>query len=343
MLLATKSPIATLPQSFTSRPVKMEDLEEVVNLLNANSIALIGVADVTKSEIRTFWTSPDFELNLSTQVVCSDSGEIVGYTDIEDTTSIPVHPSIWGAVHPDFVGQGIGTYLFNWAESRAHQAIERVPDGARVAVRAFSQSTDEQSNQLYQDNGFQLIRHFLRMEIVLQDAPIEPQFPESIKIVDMTEFTDLYSIFLTFDESFKDHWGHVERPLDEEFKKWQHSVATDEKHDPTLWFLAMEGDEITAVCLCNPSSDEDPTMGWINILGVRPAWRRKGLGLALLHHAFQEFHNRGKHKVGLGVDANSLTNATQLYEKAGMTKTRQYNTYEKEIRPGRDLSKGELE
>ena len=35
--------------------------------------------------------------------------------------------------------------------------------------------------------------------------------------------------------------------------------------------------------------------------------------------------------------ASSLTNATRLYEKAGMQVTEKYNTYELELRPGQDL------
>jgi len=42
--------------------------------------------------------------------------------------------------------------------------------------------------------------------------------------------------------------------------------------------------------------------------------------------------------VGLGVDAQSLTGATRLYEKAGIRVERQYDVYEKELRPGKDLS-----
>jgi len=43
--------------------------------------------------------------------------------------------------------------------------------------------------------------------------------------------------------------------------------------------------------------------------------------------------------VGLGVDSTSLTNATRLYEKAGMHVDRQYDTYEYELRQGKDLAK----
>jgi ribosomal protein S18 acetylase RimI-like enzyme len=51
---------------------------------------------------------------------------------------------------------------------------------------------------------------------------------------------------------------------------------------------------------------------------VRKPWRRRGLGLALLQHAFTEFWRRGERTVALGVDAENPTGATRLYERAGM-------------------------
>jgi len=100
----------------------------------------------------------------------------------------------------------------------------------------------------------------------------------------------------------------------------------------------VEGDQIAGMSLCSPKMTEDPDMGWVNVLGVRRPWRRRGLALALLHHTFGEFYRRGKARVGLGVDASSLTGALDLYKKAGMHPVRQYANFEKELRPGVDLS-----
>jgi mycothiol synthase len=78
-------------------------------------------------------------------------------------------------------------------------------------------------------------------------------------------------------------------------------------------------------------------MGWISSLGVVREWRRRGLGRALLQHAFAEFFRRGKWQVGLGVDSDNLTGATHLYRKAGMHINREFQTYELELRPGNEL------
>ena len=63
----------------------------------------------------------------------------------------------------------------------------------------------------------------------------------------------------------------------------------------------------------------------------------------MLQHAFGEYYKRGITKVDLGVDAESLTGATDLYKKAGMFVLRQYDMYEKELRPGKGVSVTGLE
>lgn len=70
----------------------------------------------------------------------------------------------------------------------------------------------------------------------------------------------------------------------------------------------------------------DPDVGWVSILGVRPPWRGRGLGLALLRHAFREI---GRPTVRLGVDAENVSGAVRLYERAGMRVERRFDTYEK--------------
>jgi ribosomal protein S18 acetylase RimI-like enzyme len=78
-------------------------------------------------------------------------------------------------------------------------------------------------------------------------------------------------------------------------------------------------------------------IGWVGTLGVRRAWRKRGLGEALLLHSFGEFYKRGMKTIGLGVDAENPTGATRLYKKAGMSVAAEYVIYEKELRAGCDI------
>ncbi len=122
-----------------------------------------------------------------------------------------------------------------------------------------------------------------------------------------------------------------------------HHFSADDSYDPSLWFLAAAGDEIVGICLCRGYGPEERDAGFISSLGVKRPWRRQGIALALLQHAFGEYYRRGIYKVDLGVDAESLTGATELYLKAGMFVLRQYDMYEKELRPGREISVTSLE
>jgi GNAT superfamily N-acetyltransferase len=116
-------------------------------------------------------------------------------------------------------------------------------------------------------------------------------------------------------------------------------METDDIFDPSLWNLALADGQVVGTALNYPYVDDDHDMGWVGTLGVVREWRRRGLALALLHHSFQEFYRRGKRKVGLGVDAESLTGATRLYLKAGMhpDPKREWSLFEKELRPGQEL------
>jgi mycothiol synthase len=77
--------------------------------------------------------------------------------------------------------------------------------------------------------------------------------------------------------------------------------------------------------------DADAVVGWISILGVRRPGRRRGLGEALLRHAFRELHTRGLRRVGLSVDAESPTGAMRLYERVGMRVAVRSDTWDRQL------------
>ncbi len=62
----------------------------------------------------------------------------------------------------------------------------------------------------------------------------------------------------------------------------------------------------------------------------------------LKRHGYKAYYDRGMQAVALGVDAQSLTGATRLYERAGMHVHPSYDRYEKVIRNGKEIAKMEL-
>jgi len=173
--------------------------------------------------------------------------------------------------------------------------------------------------------GYRFTRHYWNMQIEMTEMPPAPIWPDGITVRTYDPQHDAHRLWVAFNETFKDHWGMTEMSFDE----WMASEATDV--DPTLWFLAMAGDEVAGFSLCDFRMGNGKAI-WF---GVRPRWRKLGLGMALLKHSFAEFYRLGTPKVDVRVDAENVTGATRVYERAGMRVTQQFDIYSKELRAGR--------
>lgn len=332
-----------LPEHLSVRPTRLDDADGVAQLINDYNMALVGQQDADPNELRTDWQGPNFNLETDSIVVTTREGQIVGTITVWNAMPPYVRVWAWGCTHPDYHGQGIGTYLVRWAEERARQDIDKAPSDALVTIGTDFYHFQEEPKSLLINEGYALTRHFWQMKIDLTAQPPAPEFGPNITIRTLADGVPLRELVAAFDESFEDHWGHVPVPLENLLERWEHWLAHDPDQDPTMWYAAMDGDQIAAVCLCSAKTTEDPEMGYVNILGVRRGWRKQGLGLALLHLAFGEFYQRGKASVGLGVDASSLTGATRLYERAGMRVNKQWDFYRKTLRDGIDLSTQSVE
>jgi mycothiol synthase len=317
-----------LPQGATVRPATMNDLEAVAQLMNAGEIALYGKPETTLDELRIYWMAPDFNLETDSRAIFSADGQMVGIAAVDQQEHAHIYTEIY--VHPDSCGRGIGSYLLQWTEERGRQHIAEAAPDVRVVLLAREDSLNTAAHRLLERHGFTLVRHFWRMGVELHEAPPAAQWAEGITLRTMEPGMER-AIFDAKEESFQDHWGH----MPDVFEWWKQRRIQQERFDPSLWFVAMDGDEVAGFAIC---ADEQEAGGWVHTMGVRRQWRRKGIGLALLYQAFAEFYRRGIHNVYLGVDAQSLTGATRLYERAGMYVVRQYNTYEKELRAGRETS-----
>ncbi len=139
---------------------------------------------------------------------------------------------------------------------------------------------------------------------------------------------ELTRIVEAFNDTFQDHFNFApERP--EMFINYR-----DAAEDPESFSLAMVGDEIVGVCL----SAEDMTYnkengtkwGWINILGVRPPYRRKGVGKFLLTDGMKWVLEQAMDTVYIGVYAKN-EKALDLYLSVGFEKERESLWFEKRI------------
>lgn len=325
--------IDTLPQDFILRHPTLDDFEVVAKLYNACEIAAYGQPEMTLAEMRTYWMQSGFNLATDAWLALTAEGQPVGVADVDHREHVRIFSGV--DVHPDYRGRGIGTRLLQLVEERARQHILEAAAGTRVALLTRTNGKDEVAQRFLEMRGYSQVRHFWRMGIELRETPPAAQWSDGIVVCTLAPGMER-AVYEADEEAFRDHWGFMPGT----FEDWSHWTFEREGFDPSLWFMAMDGTEIAGFALC---ADEKELGGWVHVLGVRRAWRRRGIGLALLHHAFAEFYRRGIRAAYLGVDAQSLTGATRLYERAGMHVVRQYRSYEKELRAGKELSTQSVE
>lgn len=293
------------------RPPAPEDVPAIARLFNRASEELFGQADESEDDVRRFLTSDELDPDEDIRLVDGD-GELAGYVDIFPHP----HPTYWVDVRVTPSDEGeLRRELLDWS-------LTRVREKGGDRVLAVSWVSDERMRRAYLEAGFERTRGSYRMRIEFDGEPEQPRAPDGIRIRPMTP-DDARVAHETHEETFEDMWGHAHSTFDE----WQHWFLGDD-HDWSFFFLAESADgEPAGVALCRPRPTE-PDIGAIRVVGVRRPWRRKGVGRALMLHAFHEFRRRGMRGASLGVDAESLTGAQRLYASVGMHVDRESDVFE---------------
>ena len=302
--------IAALPAGFAIRAPTWDDVDAATEVLVADEDAARGSVNWDAGDTRDWFSSTDLEHN-AWAVETAGRMAAVGSMTVRGENF-----DGWLVVHPDFTRRGIGSALIGIAESCAREL------GA-PSLRLGTLAENTAGRALLERKGYRDVRHFFQMQIDLGGPPPEPRWPDGIN-VEPFDLEHARALHAAMNDAFAGQWSFHPRPFDE----WAKHRLEAEDFDPTLWFVAREGDEIAGAVLGTAKRWGTPHVA---LLGVRDRWRRRGLGLALLHQSFCEFYRRGERTVGLGVDAQNPTGATQLYERAGMYVHTEDVVYEREL------------
>lgn len=294
----------------TIRPAREEDVEAAAEMLNEHSRRLYGADDMTAADLLTYWKSPDVELGRDVLLAETPDGRLGGYADL--------------GVHGDVVWLDVrGTdpeTLPTLLETIEQRARSKEPD---KNLWGYTSAEDAPLVELFERTGYRQARHSFHMRIDLDGNHSEPQWPDGVSVRAMREGEER-RVYEACMASFADTWMFAPDPYD----SWLHWMVEEPSFDRSLWFVAEQDGEVAGIILSRAPENE-PGLGWVRVLGVLPEHRRRGLGQALLQHAFAEFARRGFTAVGLGVDAENPTGALRVYERAGMHVERTNLLFEK--------------
>jgi mycothiol synthase len=161
------------------------------------------------------------------------------------------------------------------------------------------------------------------MEIRLDAGRLSAPWPPGIDARGFRPGVDDRRVWKADIEAFSEHHLFEARS----FEEWRlhHLEKTDS--DPTLWWLAWDGDELAGYVTA-AVGEQGAVIG---DLAVRKPWRGRGIGRALLLAVFETLRERGQSVVRLMVDAQNITNAVRVYEVAGMHVARRFDVLEKPL------------
>lgn len=334
-----------IPPGFAARPLTLEDAPACADIMNAITASL-GIDEGVQAEsLRLEWQEPGFDLARSSLGIVDDKGALAGFATFWATAEIPVRPSFGWAVRPAYFEAELERYLLRWVENKGAEVIDRCPPDARIGLRSGLHEGYRFGENALAAGGFALCRTFYDMEIALRARPAPPVFPAGIYLRQYQTEDDLPLLVDTIRDSFSDHFGYLEEPFEKDLQVFRHWVQNNPHFDPDLVHLAVaEATGQVVGCLIGLTQDyRQAEAGFIDTVGVRRAFRRRGLATALLQHSFAQFWDRGKRSVRLDVDGENLTNAVALYERVGMRIFRRYVVYEKVLRDGVELAKMALD
>lgn len=316
-----------LPPGYAFRPPAAADGEPLVAMMNEESVALRGVAMVSLDWVVTPWTAPGANRENDFAVATGPGGGVAGYFFVE---SHPPHTEVFsvGSVALGHHGRGIGAAIVEEAERRAERFFPLAAHGERIVMHAGTLADEPRVAALLTAHGYYEARRFARMSIEF-DAPPEPPAPVPGVEIRRLARGEERIVYDCMAEAFADHWGGT-WPTE---TAWLHEhIEASTEFEPELWQLAWHRGELAGALIAGPE-DGDPGLGHVSNIGVRRAFRRRGIGEALLRTSFVQFHGRGCCGVVLEVDTESITGATRLYERMGMSSEPRFSQWEKELRP----------
>ena len=328
-----------------ARPLTFNDAGAYVDTVNAIYRHIGSSETITAESALLEWREPGFDLGSSSLGIFAGQGRLAAYATFWATGTVPARPGLHWGVHPDERAAKLEERLLSWGQDRAIGVIERCPPDARVSLQCGSNEADAFAIAAMQGAGFVKSRSYYDMEIELHEAPAPPAYPPGFSLRPYDHERDLPLLVQVVRDAFADHFGHIDEPFESDLQRFRHWLDNDPNFDPAMVILPVDEatGEVAGSLLGLREDYRDPSAAYVDTVGVRPAFRRRGLATAMLRHSFAMFWARGKRKAHLDVDGQSLTNAVALYERAGMRVYRRFVVYEKELRPGRELAKVSLE
>lgn len=232
-------------------------------------------------------------------------------------------------VTPTWRGSGIGTAMVKHLHARLREIAREHPPEHPKHLQMMANNHQEWQARLIDSFGFEPVRYSILMtrpcSLPVKVSPL----PAGIELRP-TRTSELRRVWDAVNESFRDHFGSVERS-EQDFENWL--MFPD--FQPQLWKVAWQDKKpvgnVLNYILHAENERFNRKRGYTETISVLPPWRRQGVARALLTQSILMFQEMGMDETCLGVDTENPNGALQLYQSVGYTEIQRYVSYRKPL------------
>jgi ribosomal protein S18 acetylase RimI-like enzyme len=250
-------------------------------------------------------------------LVVERAGQILGYaragTRSEADETLQLEVIVF--VDPAVAGAEVFRACVESVELRLREIVaERRPPSAFFST--FGGDASPERDRILRDLGYEPVGWFVTMiRPTLDDLPDAP-LPPGLEIREVRP-EHLRTIWEAAQEAFQDHWGFTPE-TEEDYAAF---VNDPVEGDTSLWRIAWDGDQVAGQVRSFINAAENEALGirrgYVEHIGVRRPWRRRGLARALIAASFPLLRARGMTEGILSVDTENPSGALRVYEACG--------------------------
>jgi ribosomal protein S18 acetylase RimI-like enzyme len=323
---------------------------DIVDLVKLNEPTGQLDEDTLVCDLQRFFEAADADKSRDLRLWRDSNGKLVGFgqllisehrDEIEGYLYFDVHPTRRGVLESE---------ILQWSEQRMREvgkersalcsstllAFSKRSSALRsLSIKLRSRSREDRTLRLenLEQQGFTTERSFLTMACSLNQSLSISNLPTGFTVQTLSGDRNLKPWVELFNESFIDHWDYHELTV-ASVNFW----LKNPHYKPELNLIAVAPDgTFAAFCVGYINWEENARTGcndgWVKLLGTRRGFRKLGLGRSLLLACMRQLEPAGIDQVKLGVDAQSLTSATRLYQSIGFQSVNTWLSYVKEIQP----------
>jgi mycothiol synthase len=295
--------------AFALRTLADGDIPACVDYINECAALEKAMEPITLEEFLQWHNSPTSDDHETLAFLTNEDGRegrIIG--DVSFSIHSPdTHSSGWMHVHPDYRNNGVGSALYAEYMRQADEA-----GATQMSITPSREAT--LLIEFIEKRGHKLERWFWEMQLPAEQEVEPAKMPAGFITHTFMHDQDEELLAHVRNATFAEHYGFVQRTVED---------ITYRTKQPDFFadgiFIAFDGDNVAG--FCNTSRDQrewerrGETVGHIQLLGVMPEYRGRGLGRALLLEGVN-YLRQYVSLVELGVEGKNDT-ALALYESAG--------------------------